>query len=220
MIKHSLPLPHVLHKPVRADGPPPMLVMLHGYGANEDDLFALAPYLDERLLVVCPRAPVMLMPGSYGWFEIAFTAAGIAYDPYAARLGRSVAAEFVAEAVRAYAADPARLIVGGFSQGASMAAGVSFARPELVAHVALLSGLVPDELADELPPPEQMAGKAFFVSHGTFDQVVPIGHGRKMRALLEGFPVDLTYREYPMGHEISAVCLRDLQEWVNARLGA
>src|SRR5262245_61781763 len=39
-------------------GKPPLLLLLHGYGANEDDLFSLAPYLDGRFMIVSPRAPI------------------------------------------------------------------------------------------------------------------------------------------------------------------
>jgi phospholipase/carboxylesterase len=197
---------------------------MHGYGSNEDDLLALAPYLDERLLVVCPRAPLMLMPGSYAWFEISFyqDARGrtqIASDERQARLSHAVVAEFVAAAVRAYAADPARVFVGGFSQGASMAAMTALLHPELVAGAVILSGIVPSQIMEGAPPAEQLTDKTFFVGHGTHDQVVLPEHGRATRDLLQTLPVKLTYREYPgMAHEINAACLRDVTEWVRKRL--
>ncbi|MEN9934267.1 MAG: hypothetical protein RLZZ387_846 [Chloroflexota bacterium] len=225
MTNPNLPLTHLVSRPRASDGPPPLLVLLHGYGSNEHDLFALAPYLDERLLVVTPRAPMMLMPGSYGWFEIAFYQGEdgrtqIAVDPRQARMSLKVAAEFVAEAARAYGADPTRVIVGGFSQGASMAAMAVLTRPELALGAAVLSGIVPSEILDDAAPEEDLAGKAFLVTHGTADAVVDVEHGRATRALLETLPVELTYREYRgMAHEINAESLRDLQGWVKDRLG-
>ena len=225
MTHPDLPLVHLARRPRQGDGPPPLLVLLHGYGSNEHDLFALAPYLDERLLVVSARAPLMLMPGSFGWFEIGFYQddAGltqIAVDPRQARLSYGVVAEFVAQAAQAYGADPARVIVGGFSQGASMAAMVALLRPELVAGAAVLSGIVPSEIMAAAPPAERLAGKHFLVTHGARDQVVPVAHGRATRELLQGLPVQLTYREYPdMGHEINNDCLRELVGWLRERLG-
>jgi phospholipase/carboxylesterase len=219
----TLPLVHRVRRPRREDGPP-LLVLMHGYGSNEDDLFALAPYLDERLLVVCPRAPIVLMPGSYAWFEIGFyqDARGrtqIAVDERQARMSHEVVAEFIAAAVRAYGADPARVIVGGFSQGASMAAMTALVRPDLVAGALVLSGIVPSQIMEDAPPAEQLAGKAFFVGHGMHDQVVQIEHGRATRELLQALPVELTYHEYPgMGHEINAECLRDVTAWLRERL--
>lgn len=220
----DLPLQYVAHPPRRGGERPPLLVLLHGYGSNEDDLIGLAPYLDDRLLVVSARAPLMLMPGSYAWFEIGMVAGDdgrtqIVSDARQARLSLRTAAEFVAAAAQAFDADPARVLVGGFSQGASMAAMVALLHPELVSGAAVLSGIVPSEVLDEAPPAERLAGRRFLVSHGTADQVVVIDHGRATRALLEGMPVDMTYREYPgMGHEINAESLRDLQAWVRGAL--
>jgi phospholipase/carboxylesterase len=216
----ELPLAHRVRRPRAAGGAPPLLVLLHGYGSNEEDLIGLAPYLDERLLMVSARAPLMLMPGSYAWFEIAFTPQGIAVDPYQAALSARAAAEFVERARDSYGADPARVLVGGFSQGASMAALVAMTRPELVAGAALVSGIVPSEVLESVPQPELLAGKPFLVAHGTADAVVPVAHGRASRELLGGLRVDLTYREYPgMAHEINAACLGDLQSWVRGRIG-
>jgi phospholipase/carboxylesterase len=201
-----------------------MLVLLHGYGSNEHDLHSLAPYLDERLLVVSARAPMMLMPGSYAWFEIGFymDAEGetrIAVDPRQAALSAAVVAEFVEQAAHTYGADPARVLLGGFSQGGSMAAIVALTRPELASAVAVLSGIVPTDLLDAAPQPERLAGKPFLVTHGTEDAVVPVAHGRASRELLSALAVDLTYREYRgMAHEINLECLQDLVNWVRGRI--
>ncbi|HWQ13387.1 MAG TPA: dienelactone hydrolase family protein [Roseiflexaceae bacterium] len=221
----DLPLAHLVQRPRTRDGAPPLLVLLHGYGSNEHDLHSLAPYLDERLLVVSARAPMMLMPGSYAWFEIAFYQdeegrTQIAVDPRQAALSATVAAEFVEQAARAYGADPRRVLVGGFSQGASIAAIVALTRPELAAGAAVLSGIVPSELLDALPQPERLAGKPFLVTHGTEDAVVPVAHGRATRELLRGLAVELTYHEYPgMAHEINMACLQDLAAWVRRQVG-
>jgi len=83
----------------------------------------------------------------------------------------------------------------------------------------VLSGIVPSELTDAAPQPELLAGKPFFVGHGTADTVVPVAHGRASRELLEGLGAALTYREYPgMAHEINAACLADVQTWLRERL--
>ena len=224
MTTADLPLAHLVQRPRVPAGAPPMLVLLHGYGSNEYDLHSLAPYLDERLLVVSARAPLMLMPGSYAWFEIGFYQdedgqTQIAVDPRQAALSGATVAEFVAAAASAYGADPARVMVGGFSQGASMAAVAALTRPDLASAVAVLSGIVPSDLLDAIPQPEKLAGKPFLVAHGTDDAVVPVAHGRASRELLAGLGVDLTYHEYPgMAHEINLDCLKDLIGWVRARI--
>ena len=78
---HDLPLAYAEHAPATPVANPPLLVLLHGYGANEHDLIGLAPMLDQRLLTLSPRAPLVLAPFAFAWFEIAFTGQGIAVDP-------------------------------------------------------------------------------------------------------------------------------------------
>nr|MBA2732595.1 phospholipase [Acidobacteriota bacterium] len=69
----KLSLTHLVRRPVEtASSSPPLLLLLHGIGSNEEDLLGLAPYVDERFLVVSARAPIVMGPASYGWFNIEF----------------------------------------------------------------------------------------------------------------------------------------------------
>src|SRR5215813_4755144 len=121
----SLSLTHLLQQPLRpSDGPPPLLILLHGYGSNEHDLFGLAPYLDRRFQIVSARAPHILMPGGYAWFELGWTATDIVINVEQAEQSRALLIRFIAEALAAYGGDPAHVYLVGFSQGAIMSASV------------------------------------------------------------------------------------------------
>jgi phospholipase/carboxylesterase len=218
MNESNLPLVHLARRPPDTASPPPMLILLHGYGSNEQDLFGLVPYLDDRLLIVSARAPYTLMPGMYGWFTLDITPRGIGVDPDEAEASRQQVAAFVEQAAAVYGADPARVILGGFSQGGMMAAAVALTRPELLAGAMVLSGMVPHELLPQIAPPEQLAGKPFLVQHGTYDPVLPVQLGRAGRDLLQTLPVALTYHEYPIAHEISLESLNDMRAWLADRL--
>ena len=196
----------------------PMLVLLHGVGGNERDLLELAPSLDERLLIVSARAPNTRTPGSYAWYEVQFTPDGPVYDPAHAEEARTILIDFLGEAAEAYGADPRRVILGGFSQGAIMSGAVGLSRPDLVAGVAMMSGRVLPEVRSIIAPPDELEGKPFLVVHGTQDQVLPIEYGREVRDLLQSLPVDLTYNEYPMPHTVGERSLRDVAAWLSARL--
>lgn len=212
-------LVHLVQPPRRRGAAaPPMLLLLHGYGSNEYDLFGLAPYLDPRFLIVSARAPYTLMPGGYAWFELGWTDDGIVIDSDQAERSRQLAARFVGEAVAAYGADPARVYLVGFSQGAIVSASVALTEPELAAGAVLMSGRVPEEIRAQIAPPERLKGKPFLVVHGIYDQVLLVENGRASRAILETLPIELTYKEYPMAHEISAESLADVTEWLSARL--
>jgi phospholipase/carboxylesterase len=82
----------------------------------------------------------------------------------------------------------------------------------------ILSGYFP--LHNQLPLRlEEATGHPVFQAHGTFDEVIPVKYGRETRDYLESTPVDLTYREYPMGHQISGPELADMRSWMSERLG-
>lgn len=219
MTEHSeRSLIHLVQRPRAVSDKPPMLVLLHGYGSNEHDLFSLAQYLDPRLVIVSARAPYALMPGSYAWFELGFTPGGITVDPGQAELSRTHIVRLVEEAIGSYGASPAKVLLGGFSQGAMMAAAVALSRPDLISGAILMSGMVPRELLTSIARPEQLAGMPILMVHGTYDQVLPVQFGRAGRDLLRTLPVDLAYHEYPMAHEVSMASLRDLADWLSARL--
>jgi phospholipase/carboxylesterase len=213
-----LSLTHLVRPSTQGQGAPPLLLLFHGIGSNEEDLIGLEPYLDERFTIVSARAPHSYGYGGYAWFEIDWQPNGIRIDRQQAVASRDLIVSFVGEAVAAYGADPARVYLLGFSQGAMMSGWVTLTEPELIAGAVLMSGRIPDEVRSQIAAPERLSGKPFLVTHGLMDQVLPIANGRASRDLLQQLPVDLTYHEYPMAHEVSAQSLSDVVAWLSARL--
>ncbi|HEX9131371.1 MAG TPA: PHB depolymerase family esterase [Ktedonobacteraceae bacterium] len=214
----TLSLVHLVRQPKVEASTPPLLLLLHGVGSNEHDLFGLVPYLDKRFLIISARAPNTLGPGSYAWFEVDFTPQGSVINPAQAEASRKALIEFQDEAVKAYGVDPKRVYLMGFSQGAIMSASVALTQPELVAGAALMSGRILPEIQPLIASNEELTGLSFLVVHGTADMVLPISHGRASRQLLSSLPVELTYHEYRMGHEVSQESLADVAAWLSARL--
>ena len=215
---NTLPLVHLVHQPLTDAGTPPLLLLLHGVGSNEHDLYELAPFLDKRFLIISVRATNTLGPGSYAWFEVNFTPQGPTINPEQAEASRQTLITFIKEAITTYGADPKRVYLMGFSQGAIMSASVALTRPELVAGAVLMSGRILPEIQPSIASNEELSGFPFLVVHGTADMVLPISYGRASRKLLSSLPVDLTYHEYPMGHEVSQASLRDVTAWLSEQL--
>jgi phospholipase/carboxylesterase len=214
----------LVHRTVAPRSPsarPPLLLLLHGIGADEQDLLPLAPHLDPRLLVLSVRAPHEAEPMGYRWYAIDWTASPPRADPGEILASRDLLGRFVDEEVAAHGADPARVFLLGFSQGAIMSLALLLGRPGLlrgvVAHSARLAHLHAPN-----PAPEALAGAAVLLLHGAGDEVIPAAQGRKAHEVLAPLlGPRVTYREFEgLGHGISEESLREAARWITARLEA
>jgi phospholipase/carboxylesterase len=198
-------------------GPHPALLLLHGRGTDENDLLPLAAEIDERLFGISARAPFHFPWGGYAWYGL--DEQGVGYPDEKTLLDSlDLLRRFVAEIAETYPIDPERLYVGGFSMGSVMAGTLALTEPGRVAGGMILSGYFP--VHNQLPLKlEEAAGHPVFQAHGTLDNVIPVAFGREARDYLQTTPVELTYREYPMGHQISGPELADMHSWMAEQLG-
>lgn len=219
MAARDLSLVHLVREPGQpTHTPPPLLLLLHGVGSNEADLFGLAPYIDERFLIVSARAPVVMGPGAYGWFNIEFTPQGLVADIEQAKTSLRLLPKFIAELIETYRVDDKGIYLAGFSQGAMMSLALALTRPEQIAGAVVMSGRLPTQVLEHVPGGQALAGLPLLVTHGIYDPVLPVAQGRAIKQNLAALPVELTYREYPMGHEVNAESLRDVAAWLSHTL--
>ncbi|MEW6776802.1 MAG: alpha/beta fold hydrolase [Bdellovibrionota bacterium] len=213
-------LVHTYRRPdVRSDGAPPLLLALHGIGSNEKDLIGLQPHLDGRFLVVSARAPYdYAFPGGYSWFGLEIGPQGVKVDLEQAEESRKKLVKFLDEIVAVYRADPGRVYLMGFSQGSIMSFAILSSVPEKLAGVVAMSGRFMPDLFPRQPDEKTLKDFPVMVVHGTHDEVLPVQNARATRDLLSKLPVRLSYKEYPMGHEVSAESIRDVREWLKAEL--
>jgi phospholipase/carboxylesterase len=214
----------LVHRVVAPRAPserPPLLVLLHGIGADEEDLLPLAPFLDPRFLVVSARAPHPAEPMGHRWYAIDWAVTPPCADSVEIAASRDLLGRFVEEAIGAYGADPARIFLFGFSQGAIMSRALLLARPELVrgvvAHSARLAHLPgPD------PLPEALSRAEVLLLHGAQDEVIPAAQGRKAYEVLAPLlGARVAYHEIEaLGHGISDASLGAAARWLTARLDA
>lgn len=215
----SAPLHMAVREPRRpAQGPSPLLILLHGYGSDEADLLGLADHLDPRFRVIGVRAPLALDMGGYAWFPIEFTDAGLAVDFEAGERALGQLGDLLTTLQKESGNHAADTLVLGFSQGGAMALGLLLARPANIGGVAFLSGLWSEERMPPEPLTVGVQGKPVLQTHGTGDPLIPIAAAHASRDLLESLGVDLTYQEYDMGHQIDGDCLRDVSAWLTARI--
>jgi phospholipase/carboxylesterase len=195
-----------------AGAPEGALVLFHGRGADEFDLFPLLDALDpeRRLVGATPRGPLALPPGGAHWYALggigtpepktffaSYEAAGAWLDGFLAEHGIGFD----------------RLVLGGFSQGGVMtyALGLGAGRRRPAALIAL-SSFIPTvegfelDLSPRLPP--------VAIGHGTLDNVIGVEWGRRARALLEQADAEVLYRETPMFHQIDPEFVREIADWL------
>jgi phospholipase/carboxylesterase len=207
-------LQHRLRPP--AGDPEGALVLFHGRGADEHDLFPLLDYLDpeRRLVAATPRGPLSLPPGGAHWYvvrEIGFPDKETFDSSF--ELARAWLDAFADET----GVPPERTILGGFSQGAVMtyALGLGDGRPRPAGMIAL-SGFIPtvDGFELDLTPPLPPVA----IGHGTYDPVISVEWSRAASRELEQAGGDVLYREYPLPHAIDPRYLSELAAWVPSAL--
>ncbi len=196
----------------------PLLLLLHGLGADENDLFGLAPYMDERFFIASPRAPFALSYGGNTWFELIIQPGEIGFNAKQQEQSRRMILEFVDELLAKYALDAEKVYLCGFSQGAMMSLSCLLSEPEKFAGVAAMSGRAVPEMMPAEKDFDALKDFPILVTHGIYDQVLPIENGRATKEMLSQLPVVLEYKEYPMAHEISQESLQDVTSWFRSLL--
>ena len=209
---------HTAHVPA-GDGPFPVVIALHGWGAGAHALLGLAPLLfDGQAVVLCPQGQVAVPFGGgqygYGWFPLR---PGEATDVEAFRRAADALKEFVDDALARYPVDPRRVVAAGFSQGGMMAYHLALSDPSRFAGLVALSSWFPPQLVEELPPRPEHQGLPVLILHGTRDDRIEVEKARESREALRPYGVAMTYREFDMGHEIRPDALKVVLQWLKEK---
>jgi phospholipase/carboxylesterase len=198
----------------------PLVVLMHGRGADRFDLLDLAEALAPDAVVVCPEAPWSGMPWGYGpgWAWYRFLGRNVP-DPESFEGSQAQLAEFLAAIRDELPVRTGPLVLGGFSQGGVMSMAYALRNPGTVPLVINFSGFLARHPSVD-PRPETVAGTRFFWGHGTMDPQIPFDLAVEGRAFLDAAGADLTARDYPIGHGISPDEARDARDWLAAGVAA
>jgi phospholipase/carboxylesterase len=211
----------VVREPEVPSPRPPLVVLLHGVGADELDLLPVADALDPRLLTVSLRAPYETDPMGYAWYAVDWSTAPPEPNADQAEASRAALAAYLPELTARAGGDPDRLFLFGFSQGAAMALAVALTRPELVRGAVIHSARVLPFLRDPVRRalPSALSRLEALVLHGTEDDVIPVESGREVRDLLTPLLGErLAYREHDGGHFVTSESAREAARWIDARI--
>ena len=193
----------------------PVILLLHGYGSNEADLFSFETELPDNYYIISARAPYDLQYNSYAWYAINFDADQNKFsDNEQAKTSRDAILNFVDELIENYPIDKNNIVLAGFSQGAILSYAIALSHPDRISKVIALSGYVNDEIFTDNYQNNDFSKIKIFHSHGTVDQVIPIDWARKTTPFLSKLNIDATYKEYPVGHGVSPQNFYDFKNWL------
>lgn len=218
MTAHNLSLNHIT-RPSSLKENAPLLIMLHGYGSDENDLYSFATELPEELFIISVRAPYPMQPYGNAWYAIHFDAEqGKWSDNDQAIESRDKIAKFIDEACQAYSVNKDNVTLLGFSQGTILSLATGLTYPNKIKNIIALSGYLNHEIFPKDLNPENFKHLNIYNSHGSVDQVIPVDWARKTASFIKTLNIDYTYSEFPVGHGVAPQNFYEFKSWLEDKI--
>jgi len=218
-MKTKFSLQHIIRKPKVESSKAPVLILLHGYGSNENDLFSFADELPEELFIISAKAPYHMQPYGNAWYAIHWdNNDGKFSDDLQAITSRETIRDFIDEIIKEYPIDPNNINLLGFSQGSILSYAVALSYPEKIKNVIALSGYVNEAIIKEGFENNDFSNLDFYCSHGSADQVIPVDWARKTKPFLDKLGIENSYSEFPVGHGVAPQNFFELKDWLVKKL--
>ena len=214
MNQTELPLSFRYRAPKDPSKKAPALILLHGYGSNEDDLFSFAGELPDDYAIFSLRAPLAMQPFGYAWYSIYFDGGMDKFtDDEQALTARASIVECIDAIVRDYPVDPNKVCLIGFSQGCILSLAVALSYPKKIRAVVGLSGYIHPPIID-IKDKAAYTGLDIYSSHGTADQVIPVSWARNTPPFLDQLEIRNSYSEFPVGHGVAPQNFFEFRSWL------
>ena len=218
MSAKQLPL-HAKIRPSLIKKNAPLLVLLHGYGSDESDLFSFAEELPNELFIISLRAPHKLQPYGNAWYAINFDAQQNKWnDVEQAQEAMKIIVSCIEQACTQYDLDKNNVSLLGFSQGCILSMALAINHPELIKNVIGLSGYVCEEFIEEDRTKKDFSHLDFYCSHGSSDQVIPVDWARETPNFLTEKGIKHKYSEFPVGHGVASQNFFEFRKWLIERV--
>ncbi len=212
VLQENLALKYLIRLPGQKPAVQKALILLHGVGSNEQDLFNAFGKLPDDLLIISARGPLTLSAGRYAWFHVDFSTGKPLINEEEEKESREIIKTFIEQVRDRYHID--ELYIGGFSQGSIMSCTIGLTVPALITGVIALSGRILTQIRNSVHKTSELANLKILLAHGTLDKTLPITYAREAREYLESLDVQLTYHEYPIGHQVNSEELAEIEKWI------
>lgn len=207
-------LEYVIKEPKVQSKNSPLLILLHGVGSNEADLFQLAQHLPDEYVIVSARAPYIQSENRFKWYDVDFSTGRPVINYEQAEKSRLILKQFINQLKSLHTFDHQKVIIGGFSQGAIMSYSLGLTEPHLVHGIMSLSG----RMLEEIKPLIKTKGAEeleLLIVHGTQDRVLGIDYARQAKNYLEERKFRVNYHEISAGHTINSQTVQLINGWLS-----
>ena len=207
-------LEYLVRKPKTRTENPPLLLLMHGVGSNEQDMFSLSDQLPDNFLIIAARGPLTIGPNSFAWFQVSFSTGVPVINSAQAENSRITIIEFIESLKTQYRFNEKEIYIGGFSQGGIMSYSVGLTRPDLIKGIAVMSGRLLKEVRPQIASQDELKKLKVFISHGISDNVLSIEYAREANAYLKTLNITPTFKEFEAGHTVNNEMLIGLVDWL------
>lgn len=207
-------LKYLVNLPKQKTAKPPVIILLHGYGANEADLFDITKSFDERFLSFSIQGPTCI-DGGCRWYDIERKNDTLKLHNYVQlKESEKKLFQFISNACKAYKADSSKVFIIGFSQGAIMAYDMLVSKPTKIKSILALSGFVlPQTKAQKFTNPKPEANTCF-IAHGYSDNIIKPEKAEDASAYLKSQKIKVEQKMYQMPHSICGDELNDIKRFL------
>lgn len=200
------------------------VIWLHGLGDSGDGFAPVAPQLDLPtelgVRFIFPHAPMQAVTVNGGmqmrsWYDIKSMDLDKRADEQGVRESAAKVEQLITQEI-ANGIPASKIILAGFSQGGVVSLHLAPRLEQKLAGVMALSTYmcVPHKLADEA----KQTQLNIFMAHCSQDDVVPHSAGRSAFEVLSTHNMDVSWQEYPMGHQVCTQELQAVRQWLISRL--
>jgi phospholipase/carboxylesterase len=207
-------LHYLVRQPKIKTAHPPLLILLHGVGGNEQNLFSFANDLPDNYLVASARGPLTLGANSFAWFQVDFSSGRPQINEQQAENARLQLIDFIENLKNELDFDQKQVYLMGFSQGGIMSYSVALTAPEKVKGIAVMSGRLLPEIKPFIAEEQRLEKLKIFISHGKQDAVLNFQYATDALAFLKTKGLAPEFHSYNEGHTINKPMLDDVNQWL------
>ena len=214
LMNNKLPFYHLIRKSNFKNGKSPLILMIHGYGSNEQDLFSFSRAIPENFTIISLRGDIEFQYNEYAWYNIFWDYNGVkSYDIEKAKKSRDNILKSLDICKDLYEIDPDNITLMGFSQGAMLVNAVALTYPEKINNIISLSGAF-DPYIINLSNSKHLKKLSFYISHGLNDEILPFDFSKKSLKILDDNNLNYIFEEYPIGHTVSPDNFKSMLNWL------